>query len=227
MKKNERKFPTSKIKKGKFIVLEGGEGSGKGVCQKYLKEKLADKNNIIWTREPGATQFGLKLREALLHGVEKRSVRAELLTFCADRANHCDLSIRPDLEEGKIVICDRFDPSTIAYQIYGHEHQDFAKTFKKINSIAKGSGSKWEIKPDLVIYLDIDPKIGLARAKARPDENTIFDNAELGFHQRVRRGYLDQYNTYKHHNWIKINASLSEEKVKEKVWQAVKKLLKI
>jgi len=216
------------MEEGNLIVLEGGEGSVKGVCLKYLKEKLSymDDDDIVWTREPGGTQFSLKLREALLHGAEKRSVLAELLTFCADRADHCDLLIRPALRKGKIVICDRFDPSTIAYQIYGHQHQNFAEIFMNLNSIAKGAEGEWEIIPDLVIYLDVDPEVGILRVKGRPDTNTRFDDAEIEFHQRVRQGYLDQYKEQKHHNWIKIDASQSEKKVKEDVWQAVNRLLK-
>lgn len=211
--------------KGKFIVLEGGEGSGKGVCMRYIEGKMMGKYKAIFTREPGGTIFGERLRSILLSGEMhgKISTLSELFTFCAIRANHCDEVIRTCLQTGRIVICDRFDPSTIAYQIYGRGMLKFADLFAQVNSIAKGSLTDGEIKPDLVVYLDIDPETGLKRARGRAEENTRFDEEVIEFHHRVREGYLAQLAGSS--NWIKIDASQPEEAVKEAVWQAVKKTI--
>lgn len=213
-------------KKGKFIVLEGGEGAGKGTCIKYLEERLAHLHDkVVFTREPGGTEYGEKIRSIFLSQEMKGkiSVLSELYTFCAIRANHCDLKVRPALDEEKIVICDRFDPSTIAYQIYGQEHREFADIFNKINAISKGQEVYSEVIPDLVIFLDIDPEIGVMRAKGRGDEATRFDVSKLEFHQRVREGYLNQFEN--NTNWVRVDASQSIENVEKHVWEAVSNML--
>ncbi len=208
--------------KGKFIVLEGGEGSGKSSCIQYLKKKLAGRDDVVFTREPGGTPFGLKLRELLLHNREKRSGLAELMVFCADRADHCESFIYPSLKKGKIVICDRFDYSTYAYQIFGRQEKAHENDFKTINRVAKNPGRAREIKPDLVVFLDVDPKIGLTRVKNRPDDDTVFDAEELSFHQRVREGYRKQIGS----EWIVIDAGKRKEDVQEEVWRAAQKIIK-
>ena len=215
------------MKKGKFIVLESGEGGGKSVNLKSLEKNLSGFQDVVFTREPGGTEIGSMIREILLNKENrgKISVLTELFLFCADRANHVDLLIRPMLAEGKIVICDRFDPSTIAYQIYGRQHKEYAEIFSQINSYAKCQGINEKIEPHLVIYLDIDPKIGLARVSARGDGITRFEEKDLEFHNRVREGYLKQAESQK--NWVVIDASQSEKKVKEEVWNTVKGFLKI
>lgn len=215
------------MKKGKLIILESGEGGGKSTNLANLKEKLAERKDVIFTREPGGTEIGLAIREILLDAKNshKISVLAELLLFCADRANHCDLIIRPALNKGKIVISDRFDMSTIAYQIYGRKHKEYKGIFSQINSCAKGRGMYGEVIPDLIIYLDIDPRLGLARVSKRGDGITRFEKNEVVFHDRVREGYLDQVKSQK--NWKIVDASQSEEKVKKEVWNIVKRFLKI
>lgn len=215
------------MNKGKLIVLESGEGGGKSTNRKNLIAKLNGRSDVVFTQEPGGTEIGLVIREILLNKKNsgKISPLTELFLFCADRANHCDQIIRPALKEGKIVVSDRFDMSTIAYQIYGRQHEEYEKIFSQINSYAKGQEIYGEIKPDLVIYLDIDPKIGLARVNTRGDEITRFEKNEIDFHNRVREGYLKQAKSQK--NWKIVDASQPEEKVKEEVWNIVKSFLKI
>lgn len=205
--------------------MEGGEGSGKGTILDFLKEKLKGRSDVIFTREPGGTEYGEKIREALLSKefAGKISVLSELFTFCTTRANHCDLLIRPALKRGKIVISDRFDQSTIAYQIFGRKRRKFEKIFRELNSIAKGKGISSEIKPDLIVFLDVSPEVGLKRANARKEKNTRFDDEALAFHKRVRTGYFKQSSMQK--NWIRINANNPAERVKEDVWKKVKKII--
>lgn len=228
------------IKKGKFIVLEGGEGAGKGSCiEDLFKERLKDRNDILFTREPGGTPVAEEIRDLLLRkNVENRKgekidALTELFLFCAARAQHIISAIKPILESGKHVICDRFDLSTIAYQIFGRERHDLGETFKQLNSIAKAG-----IEPDLLIYLDVDPKIGLARKSASKDGIcTRFDEEKLEFHYRVRQGYLVQIvseGTDKgcglketKANWYLIDTnSQTEESTKKAVWNIVEKTLK-
>jgi dTMP kinase len=213
------------MKRGKFIVIEGGDGSGKGTMVEFLKDKLSKRNDIIFTREPGGTEFGEAVRKIFLSQEMKGkiSVLAELLTFCMLRANICDLLIRPAIKSGKNVISDRFDASTIAYQIYGRKHRKFEDVFRKINSIAKGQGITKKMEPDLVIYLDVKPETGILRAKKRKGKNTRFDEEEINFHKKVRQGYLAQLKIQK--NWVKVDANQNVEKVKEEVWKLVQKYL--
>lgn len=206
--------------KGKFIVIEGLDGSGKtSVIEKLKSENL---ENTVFTREPGGTEYGEKLRDILLdkalHG--KISLIAEIIGFCSVRANHCDLVIRPALNMGKNIICDRFDMSTIAYQIDGNYYQQVYHLFEQINSIAKGDGTYGIVQPDKVIYLDIDPAVGLARSKERGSDNGKFDSHRLDFYYRVRESYLSQYSKNKN-LWEMVDA----KKPLDVVYQEVKNII--
>lgn len=214
------------MRKGQLIVLEGGEGSGKDACAEYLKEKLKNFPEVRFTREPGGTDVGKKIREILLdkNNKDKISVLGELFLFAADRAIHCDLELRPWLAEGLSVICNRFDGSTIAYQLCGREHLEYRERFESMNAMAKGRWSGESIiKPDLVIYLDVDPQIGLARKSEQ--EITRFEKEDLEFHRRVRHGYREQ--CWGEDNWVRVNAEKSLKKVQEEVWKIVKNFLGI
>lgn len=213
------------MKTGKFIVIEGGEGSGKDACIEYLREELKGFSNVCFTREPGGTEVGKKIRAILLdkNNNGKLSILGELFLFAADRAIHCDLELRPWLAEGLVVICNRFDGSTIAYQLYGRERFDYQR-FELINAMAKGMWSGEEvIKPDLVIFLDVVPEIGLARKSE--NEITRFEKEDLEFHRRVHHGYGEQY--WRKDNWVRVNAEKPLKEVQEEVWMTVKNFLEI
>ncbi len=219
-------------RRGKFIVLEGGEGSGKGTAIDFLKERCATEfpgKEFVFTREPGGTEYGEELRGALLSPANKGKVTAlsELLTFCAIRANHCDLLIRPALDAGKIVVCDRFYHSTIAYQIYGRDRKELRPVFERINSYAiGGNGKGGGLEPDLVIFLDVEPEIGLERIQRRKGELTRFDQEKLMFHKRVFWGYTDQYYDGNSDNWVRIDTGLYDiERMRALVFQEAKTLL--
>ncbi|MFH1847126.1 MAG: dTMP kinase [Candidatus Omnitrophota bacterium] len=174
-----------KIKQGFFITFEGPEGSGKSTQSALLcKDLLADGYEVIHTAEPGGTELGHKLRDILL---EKDNIRidkrAELLLFEADRAQHIEEVIAPGLEQGKIVVCDRFNTATFAYQGYGLG-MDMDLILKIDDFSVDG------ISPDLVLLLDIDTAAGLERASSGRSADRM-EKRSISFHEKVRHGYLD------------------------------------
>lgn len=214
-------------KKGKFIVIEGGEGAGKGVVMADLRQRLADCNDVIFTREPGGTEIAEKIRALLLSkGNEAMLPLTELFLFCGARAQHVNELIKPASESGKNVISDRFDASTIAYQIFGRQRPEYLKTFNQLNGIAKAG-----IEPDVVVYLDVDPRIGLERkCKSQDGLCSRFDEEKMDFHNRVRAGYLFQYQEAVRNRsnpvWFLIpTTEMKEEEVKDEVWKIVFNLL--
>ncbi len=208
-------------KKGKFIVIEGGEGSGKGVTITNLINAFSRRSfPCIFTREPGGTRISERIREILLNiEYNEMTPLTELFLFTAARAQHCEQIIIPALKKGEHVICDRFDYSSFAYQIYGHDRKDCKDIFVTLNSIAKQG-----LEPDLVVYLDVDPVIGLKR-RYEAGKETRFDEKELLFHQRVREGYWEQSKSKD--NWVVVDASLPEADVKEEVLKIIRTFLKL
>ncbi len=168
--------------RGKFIVFEGGEGSGKTTIVERLKKAYPD---FVYTQDPGGTRLGEEIRELLMSDKTKGiDVRSELLLFLAGRAQMIAEIIKPALDSGKIVVSNRFALSSIAYQIYGRQRPELLPLYRAVSdSMLKG------YIPDACILLDVTPEIGIARARSRPDEPTRFDNEELDFHIRVREGY--------------------------------------
>lgn len=167
--------------RGIFITFEGPEGCGKSTQSKLLYEYLKRKGyKVVYVREPGGTQISEKIREILLNPRNHISPTAEMLLYMAARAEVVDEIIKPSLSKGKIVICDRFLDSTIAYQGYGLGVD--IKTIKYIGDFVRGG-----IKPDLTILLDLPLKKGLRICKRRKDR---IERRSLGYHLRVRRGYL-------------------------------------
>jgi dTMP kinase len=174
-----------------FITFEGIEGAGKTTQARRLCEHLSGKGiQYIFTREPGGTVIGEKIRSLLLDPQSDGMVPvSELLLYGAARSQHIEEVISPALAEGKVVICDRFVDATIAYQ--GSGRQIPMNVIKIVNSLASA-----DIKPDLTILLDLEAEVGLARARARNKSSgdtstTRFDDEELEFHRRVREGYLE------------------------------------
>lgn len=176
--------------KGKFITFEGIEGSGKStqivLLANYLK---AHNRTVTLTREPGGTAIGDQVRKILLDPANTALVaRAELLLYAAGRAQHLEELIRPELESGKVVLCDRFSDATLAYQGYGRGLD--LEMIRALDRIVTGG-----MVPDMTILLDIDAATGLARARGRNSSSGLeaearFENEHVAFHDRVRRGYL-------------------------------------
>ncbi len=167
---------------GKFITFEGTDGSGK-TTQINSMLTFLDKQGIkyITTREPGGTVVGEKLREILLHRVEENlEISTELLLMIASRVEHIKNVIKPALDKGTWVICDRFTDATIAYQGYGAGF-DVEKIYKILKLIG------CDLTPDLTLFIDIDVKKGLERIKGVKDR---FEKKGIEFLERVRKGYI-------------------------------------
>jgi dTMP kinase len=167
--------------RGKFIILEGGEGSGKTTIGERLKREFPD---IVYTQDPGGTAVGERVRVLLMsdatHGIE---VTTELLLFLAGRAQLVSEIIKPALDSGKNVVSNRFGLSTIAYQVYGRERPELLPLYNTVSKeILQGCA------PEACILLDVTPEIGAARVHSRPEEPTRFDKESLDFHARVREG---------------------------------------
>jgi len=199
---------------GRFIVFEGGEGSGKSTVARAVAERLqAEGRTVVLTREPGGTPAGEQIR-ALLH--EPLSPWAELFAFLAARAELVERVIRPALGRGEIVICDRFAPSTFAYQV--HARGLDAVVVRTANRAATGG-----LEPDLVVYLDLDPAAGLARKQG--EGAAIATGLEgLAFHRKVREGYLLQARDDPA-RWAVIDASLPAGRVAELACERVARAL--
>lgn len=167
--------------RGKFIVLEGGEGSGKTTFGERLKVEFPD---IVYTQDPGGTPLGEDVRKILMtdetSGID---VRAELLLFLAGRAELIAKVIKPALDAGKDVVSNRFGLSSIAYQVYGRQRPELLSLYHAVSpEIMQGC------QPDACILLDVSPETGAKRVLSRPETPTRFDKESLDFHARVREG---------------------------------------
>ena len=173
------------MKKGVFITLEGPDGCGK-TCQIPDLVKYLHKNGyeVVSTREPGGTPISEQIRDVIMSMSNKgMHPRTEILLFQAARAQHVEQIIRPALADGKIVVCDRFTDSTLAYQGYGHQTD-----LSNLRLIVDFATAK--LRPDLTIYLDLDAEEGLRRRQKGGGEWNRLDDYDLDFHRRVREGYL-------------------------------------
>ena len=199
-----------------FITFEGGEGSGKSTQIKLLKERFESLGKlVIATREPGGTPDGEAVRALLVTGEAGRwSAEAETLLNYAARDNHLNKIIRPALVDGKIVLSDRFMDSTRAYQGYAG-----ACTFHLIDELERSIVGT--TRPDITFIFDIDPMVGLERAteqgKGKEDR---YERMGLGFHQRLRDGFLEIAKQNPDRCRV-INAADSIENVAEAIWKHV------
>ena len=170
------------MSKGLFITFEGGDGCGKTTQINLLDEYLRNKGfKTLLTREPGSKGLGIKLREILLNYDGEVSPVAESFLFLADRAQHVDCIIKPALEAGVIVLCDRHTDSTVAYQGYGRGLD--LEQIHRLNKIATSG-----LKPDLTIVLDVDVETSQQRVGAEKDR---MESAGIEFFERVRNGFLE------------------------------------
>lgn len=201
-----------------FIVFEGGEGCGKSTQTRALYRRLSkDGFRAVLTREPGGTRLGERVRRHLKRTGETRiSPLAELFLIATARAQLVSEVIRPELEKGKTVICDRFTPSTLAYQGYGRGLNTDA--LREVNDIATDGMS-----PDLIVLLDIPIEDGLGRKKSK--ERDRFESESLAFHARVRRGYLDMAKADPE-RWLVVDGRLPKKEIEEMIWGKVSILLK-
>lgn len=171
------------MKQGMFITFEGPDGSGKTTQIKRLKAFLEQNGiQVVLTREPGGTLIGEKIREIILDKdhIEMDNL-TEALLYAASRAQHVAQVIRPNLDAGRTVICDRFMDSSLVYQGVGRQLGSLVRT---INEIAVNG-----TLPDLTFLLKVDP--GLAKSRIKPGDEDRLEREALDYHQRVFQGYLD------------------------------------
>lgn len=218
--------------RGLFLTFEGPEGSGKTTQSALLARRLEDAGHpVLAVREPGGTAVGEALRDVLLnHPGQPLDVRAETLIFAAARAQLVAEVLKPALDAGRIVLCDRFTDSTLAYQGFGHR-QDLSLLRPMIEYATGG------LEPSRRILLDIPPADGLARCltedrgdsqfrltDAGPREWNRMDALDLSFHQRVHEGYR-QLAGLDPEGWLTVDAKADPAKVHEMIWAGITVLL--
>lgn len=213
--------------KGLFIAFEGGEGAGKSTLVNAVAKALASANvPYVQLCEPGSTPLGAEIRKILLSKDFSCSIdkKAELLLFLAARSQNISENISPALEQGKIVLCDRFNASTIAYQGYG----------RGLGSRDVESLCQWvcgDILPDITFYLDVDPAIGLERTCSLVKEYAAAGQADRiesekkSFHDAVRQGFFEIAEKARA-SFIQIDASRAKEDVFYDVWSKIQEFLK-
>ena len=202
------------MREGLFITFEGGDGCGKTTQIELLNKYLLDKGyQTLLTREPGAKGLGIKIREILLNYDGEVSPNCESFLFLADRAQHIDCIIKPALNEGKIILCDRHTDSTVAYQGYGRGLD--IDRINQLNNIATSG-----LKPDLTIVLDVDVETSMQRVGKEKDR---MESAGIEFFKRVREGFLEI--AKKEPERVKvINSSDTIENIHKKIVELVENL---
>jgi dTMP kinase len=201
------------FKKGLFISFEGGEGVGKSTQINLLKSYLVKKKfNVKCTREPGGTVEGEFIRKFLVSG-DKNSwdSYSELLLFNALRREHIKKIISPALQNGNIVLCDRFVDSTIIYQGFvGLINEELLLNLHKTFC--------YNLFPDITFFLSLNPKLGLSRTKLRNNKENRFEKKGLLYHQKIQNSFKSLSKKY-HKRFIEINAEQNIEQISEEINQ--------
>jgi dTMP kinase len=202
------------VRRGSFVVLEGGEGSGKTTQLARVGARLrARGHDVVETFEPGGTARGRDIRALLLDGDEPLDSRAELLLLAADRAQHVNEVIEPALARGADVVCDRFTPSTLAYQ--GHARGLDVEEIARISAWAAR-----DVEPDVVVVLDVPESVAHDRGASGRDR---FERAGAEFHAAVRAAYLELAPV---HHWVVVDGRGAPDEVESRVWEAVEPRLR-
>lgn len=198
--------------RGVFVSLEGGEGAGKSTLADTLQARLEScGRRVLRTREPGGTSFGEAVRAVVLDPAHPSvSAWAELFLMLAARAQLVHERIRPALERGDVVLCDRFADASVAYQGVGRDLG--FEAVRELNRRATGG-----CMPDLTLFLDLDPRLGRARQSGEADR---MEREEMAFHDRVRAGYR-QVAEAEPARVRTLDASLDRARVAELAWEAV------
>ncbi|MEM6941309.1 MAG: dTMP kinase [Pseudomonadota bacterium] len=199
---------------GYFISFEGIDGSGKSTQARALADHLTDRgHDVVLTREPGGSPGAEEIRALVLQGAPDRwSAETEILLFTAARRDHLERTIRPAVAAGKIVICDRFADSTRMYQ--GLSRGDLRALVDQLHALMIG------VEPDLTVLIDMDPRAGLARARARCTDEERFEDFGEELQIAMRNGFLSlaaEQNT----RFVTIDGGRSPEDVAQDVMQAV------
>jgi dTMP kinase len=211
------------MKKGRFIVFEGGEGTGKStVCHKLADELRELGHRVVVTREPGGTLLAERVRALLVQPsseAEDWCPSAEFLLFAASRAQHIEEVIQPALKDGVWVVCDRFSDSSLVYQgmvkgapldLIGYVHRILLR----------------RARPDLTFVMELDPQLGLRRTKKRTGGEDRFERNGLEFHKKIQRAYR-QILKRRDQRRVPINAALPAEEVSKGIWTIVRQTFKV
>jgi dTMP kinase len=202
---------------GLFITLEGGEGSGKSTQAQALKALLEKQGfSVTLTREPAGCPLGQQVRELLNDRSLKLSARSEFLLFAAARAQHVAEVIRPALDRGDVVICDRFGDSSVAYQGYGRGLS--VDDVRDINRMATRG-----LVPDLTVLLDVPVETGLGRKAGEKAPDRIGQEGAQ-FHDRVRQGYLAMA-AQEPDRFLARDGTLAPEEITRTIWRRLESLL--
>ena len=198
-----------------FIVFEGGDGSGKSTQARSLLRRLRRRGvKVLRTHEPGGTPLGQSLRRLLKSG-DSMTPMSELLLFEAARAQLVWQVIKPHLEEGGVVIADRFTSSTMAYQGYGRGLD--RELIERLNREATGG-----LEPDLTVLLDVPVETALAR-KGGGNADT-FDDAPVDFHRKIRRGY-SALAAADPEGWLVLDGQRPPEELSREIWDKVQTII--
>jgi dTMP kinase len=201
--------------KGRFITLEGGEGAGKSTQLRRLADTLAARGiDVLTTREPGGSKGAEEIRALLVSGDTGRwGPVTEALLHSAARRDHLERTVWPALEAGRWVVCDRFFDSTMAYQGYGLGLG--RERIAALQALALDG-----FRPDLTLILDIDVRTGLRRAAVRAGGEDRYERMDVGFHERLRHGFLDIAEREPERCAV-IDADADLDHVQARVWNAV------
>lgn len=207
--------------KGRFISLDGGEGVGKTTQRELIKERIPAKYphlEFVFTREPGGSPYAEEIRSVIFSESARTADGKTMFgLFTAARMDHVRRVIKPALEAGKVVICDRFMAATYAYQACAMENPISTASFQV-------HVAELEARPDLTLILDMSPERSLARVKRRSGEVTHFDERELAFHERLRDGYYSFATLYNAGTSL-INADRTPEEVFVDIERKIQELL--
>ncbi len=207
-------------RKGFFVVIDGGDGAGTTSVSKALVERLGW--NALYTHEPGGSPYAEKIRDLILSDEAKLSdSETQFMLFWAARRDHLVNTIVPALDKGKIVICDRFDSSTYAYQIVAQNNPELEKLFWSIREFVVK-----DTEPDLYILLDVPAEVGMRRARQRDEELNHFDKMKIEFHEKVNKG-LREFIGEKITNGHIIDARASFDDVVESTLSVIEEFLRL
>ncbi len=204
--------------RGLFITIEGPDGSGKSTQIENIRKFFEDKNiEIVFTREPGGTPIGERIREIILDNrFKEMDSMTEAMLYAASRAQHVAQIIRPALEAGKVVVCDRFVDSSLAYQGYG---RGLGEDVEIINSFAIK-----ECMPDVTFLMKLDPDVGKHRIEENRHDQDRLEHEKLSFHQKVYKGYLKLEEKYPD-RIVGIDASKGIDEIRDEIYRKLEEIL--
>ena len=204
--------------RGLFITIEGPDGSGKSTQIENIRKFFEDKNiEIVFTREPGGTPIGERIREIILDNrFKEMDSMTEAMLYAASRAQHVAQIIRPALEAGKVVVCDRFVDSSLAYQGYG---RGLGEDIEIINSFAIK-----DCMPDVTFLMKLDPDVGKHRIEENRHDQDRLEHEKLSFHQKVYKGYLKLEEKYPD-RIVGIDASKGIDEIRDEIYRKLEEIL--